>query len=311
MLVPILAAVLIPLTSHHTPSVGPELSRTIPVTHAGCDGAAALRSLEFVVDVSAGGNEILVDVHGVVAVEKLKKGPMAAPWFVLKTKNEDGRTQTYTVALDEAMAAPKWEGGGTFRNDFRHGEMVDAKFWESAELRCTTTSPYRTTMIPEGVTYKNGDDGKVAAAASAIAAKGIGGLCDVTIVGPDLHPQIKDDPALKIVDSPKMAAFTADGKTPRSMLRVKGQKECASLAEALRRYAGAGVPRVRAATAKELGQHWLNIGWDIEEPLLVLDYGAHRLIAEIHDGTLFMIDEVSSPPSPPPSSHASPVPGSR
>jgi hypothetical protein len=311
MLAPILAAVLIPLTSHHTPKAGPEQARTIPATHTGCDGLAALRALEYFVDISAHGNEVLVDVHGAAVVEKTKKGPLAAPLFFLKMTGKDG-PQTYAVALDDAMASPSWEAGGTFRTEFRHEQLVDAKFWDSAELRCTAASPYRPPVVAEGIVYKNGDDMAAAAAAKAIVSNGLAALCDVTLVGPDLYPAIKDDPALKRVESPTMISQSGGGQTPRSMLRVKGEKECAALGEALRKYTGTLPPRVRAATARELALHWLNIGWDIEEPLLVLDYGAHRLIAEFQDGKLFMIDEVSSAsPSPPPASRAAPGPGSR
>ncbi len=51
-------------------------------------------------------------------------------------------------------------------------------------------------------------------------------------------------------------------------------------------------PRIRAATAVELAQHWKNIGWDLDEPLLVADYGRHRLIFEYEGGGIMMMDEL-------------------
>jgi hypothetical protein len=314
MLAPLLAAVLVPLTIHRSPAnavkkagAKPEETRTIEVRYVGCDGLMAVRGLEHVMDVSERGKDVAVDVHTVVILEKLRKGPMAAPSFVLTLK-EAPWPESDAVALDDAMASPSWEAGGTFRDQFLN--ILDPRYWVSAELRCTASSPYRVAVIPEEIRYKTSDDAKSAAAAKAIAAKPLGALCDATLVGADLYSAIQNDAALKVIESPKMVVMSPDTKTPRSLLRAKGEKECAALGEALGRYVGTSTPRVRAATVQELAQHWKNIGWDIEEPLLVLDYGAHRLIAEFQNGSLFMIDEVSVPPSPPPSSHAVPVPDS-
>jgi hypothetical protein len=98
MLAPLLAAVLVPLTIHRSPAnavkkagAKPEETRTIEVRHVGCDGLMAVRGLEHVMDVSERGKDVAVDVHTVVILEKLRKGP---------------------------MVAPSWEAGGTFRDQF-------------------------------------------------------------------------------------------------------------------------------------------------------------------------------------------------
>src|SRR5207244_4536047 len=124
-----------------------------------------------------------------------------------------------------------WEQGGTFRNEFQHPAMVDPKFWESAELRCSVTSPYRVTMVPEGITYKSGSDARVAAAVrtvtTALSTEGFGapGVCDVVLIGPDLYPAIQDDAALKIVEAPDMNSIDAATKKQRSMVPSEGKKE--------------------------------------------------------------------------------------
>ena len=76
---------------------------------------------------------------------------------------------------------------------------------------------------------------------------------------------------------------------------MKGEKEIALFAAAMRRYLGDATPRIRAATSRELAAHWLNIGWDIDEPLLVADYGAHRLVLDYHEGHVLMVDELPPP----------------
>ena len=56
---------------------------------------------------------------------------------------------------------------------------------------------------------------------------------------------------------------------------------------------------IRAATSGDLSAHWLNIGWDIEEPLLVADYGTHRLVFDFSEGHVLMVDELPPPASAP------------
>ncbi len=79
---------------------------------------------------------------------------------------------------------------------------------------------------------------------------------------------------------------------PPSELRAKGADELALFAKVMAWYLGATTPRIRAATANELAQHWKTIGWDIDEPLLVAEIGGHRLIFDYMKGAVMMIDEL-------------------
>jgi len=54
----------------------------------------------------------------------------------------------------------------------------------------------------------------------------------LTLVGPDLYPAIQNDAALKVIESPKVVVMSQDTKTPRSLLRAKGEKECAAASAA-------------------------------------------------------------------------------
>jgi len=179
--------------------------------------------------------------------------------------------------------------------------MHDAKFWRSVELRCSA-SPWRVAAVPDNVTYKNGDaaavDAKVTALKNALRSEQ--GLATaalfeqkaVLLVGPDLSEALASDPALKEIMAAKTFVMNPDTGKMRATMRVIGLDQLAVFNAALRRYAGSA-PRIRAATSDEVAAHWPNIGWDINEPFVVADYGAHRLIFDYMDGAhLFMIDEV-------------------
>jgi len=233
----------------------------------------------------------------------LKEGPLAAPLLEVTTRGESG-VEKHSFALETMMTSPAWEKGGVFRETFSGEKLVDAKFWQSVELRCTAASPYRAALIPAGVTYKRGDDAAGAEAARSLkqalgSMRGLGTAAlysdEMVIIGPELYPAIRADEALAGIKSPKMITIDPDTKVQRSELRAKGAAELVLFGQTMSRYLPAMTPRIRAATAVELAQHWKNIGWDIEEPLLVADYGSHRLIFEYAAGGIMMVDELPPP----------------
>ncbi len=115
----------------------------------------------------------------------------------------------------------------------------------------------------------------------------------MAVIGPDLYAKLKGEPSFANVKSPKMVSIDPATKKERGMLRFQGEDEIAILGAAMRRHIGFAPLRIRAATSTELAAHWLNIGWGIEEPILVADYGAHRFIVDFdEDGSPWFIDEL-------------------
>lgn len=234
------------------------------------------------------------------------KGAFAAP---LLTISFSSTMPPLDVSFEPAMLSPQWEAAGSFHVSEMHTmkDAADAKFWEGAELRCTVTSPFRPSVIPNDVAYKPGPDKTLndAAAALRIALAGlerfgtlsIYGDEPLIVVGPILYAAVQHDAGLAKVESPTMMTIDPVSGKARAQLRVKGAKEIALFAAAMHRYLGDGAPRIRAATSRELAAHWLNIGWDIDEPLLVADYGAHRLVFDYNGSHLLMIDELPPPAS--------------
>lgn len=295
------------LTMHRTPAdiskqggLEPDEVKSIPSTQRGCDGKVSLQRLSYTLDVRPGEKQIVVDVHGEATIEKTASGPLAAPVLIITVEGDPASTLSFP--LEASMTAASWESGGTFRERFSSEQMHDAKFWRSVELRCSA-SPWRVAAVPDGVTYKNGDAAAVDAKVTALknALKSERGLATaalfeekpVLLVGPELSEALASDPALKEIKAAKTFVMNPDTGKMRATMRVTGIDQLAVFHAALLRYAGSSVPRIRAATTDEVAAHWPNIGWDINEPFVVADYGAHRLVFDYMDGAnLFMIDEV-------------------
>ena len=283
--------------------------RSIPLHVTGCDGIARLQSLASTLSIVTKDQAVVIYLTAEATLEKLAKGPLAPPAVVITQKTQEGMKPA-TLVFEAAMASRSWENGGTFRTALRDGrEVVDAKFWQSAELRCSGAPPWRPAVIPPEVTYKAGPDATLIAAAARLDAalrgpKRFGapelyGTDPMFLIGPGLHAAIGKDPGLAEVQSPKTMTIDPVTKQSRQMLRIKGLEEVSLFAAVLHRYLGDAPPRIRAATSAELSAHWLNIGWDIAEPLLVADYGTHRLIVDYDEGGdgVMMIDELPPPPS--------------
>jgi hypothetical protein len=274
--------------------------RRIPFTQSGCDGRVDLRELNYSLDIRKVKDGIAIYMNGEASIEKFAKGALAAPSLIVEAKS-DSNARTLSFALEGAMTSSSWEGGGTFRETFSSEDLLDGQYWRSVELRCPASSPYRPASIPKNVTYKNARDTDVAAAITTLTAALNGGrgfattaLYDdlMVLLGPELYARIRTDSALDIIESPKVITVDPDSGAKRDELRIKGQREADTLGAVLRRYLGDSQPRIRGASSRELSEHWRNIGWDIEEPLLVLDYGAHRLILDYTNGKVLMLDEL-------------------
>lgn len=280
--------------------------RTLQQTADRCERAVTLRAIEYTLVVRSEGEQIVIDARAVPTIEKTTRGPLASPVLILRAKTQHGESMK-EFALDQSMASATWEQGGAFKETLRTDDLPDPKFWTSAELRCSRGSAYRAASVPADVTYVKRDDALLASAVAAVIAalRSPAGFATLSLyesesrmvlIGPDLLSAIRDDAALKKVESPQMFAIDPSGGKPRGMLRVKGDQEIALLGPVLRKYLGSKPPRIRAATAAELSHHWLNIGWDIEEPLLILDYGKHRVVLDYEGAAVRMIDEL--PPEP-------------
>lgn len=280
------------------PANFPERSeREVSLKHTGCDGVAALKSLDHLISVEAKGNTIVV--RGVVepAIEKLRKGPLHPPSLVIVHDKSDSPV---TMVLERSMASDRWEAGGEFREALDSPNLVDAKFWKSVELRCSAESPYHAAVVPEDVKYIRMDDDALAAAVARIDGllRGPAGFAatelydDLVLIGPGLFPGLEGDPALREVRSPTVVTMDPVTKVSRKMLRIQGRPEFALFGQAMRRYLGEARLRIRAATAAELAEFWLNIGWDIEEPLLIAEYGKHRLVLDVDENQVIMVDEL-------------------
>ncbi|MCU1229002.1 MAG: hypothetical protein JWO97_1886 [Acidobacteria bacterium] len=281
--------------------------RPVPVRVSGCGDAVQLRELRYGLKVVKTGDDLFnADITIDATIEKSTKGPFAAPLLTIAFTST---MPPVDVSFEPAMEAAQWENGGTFHVVETHTmrDVADAKFWRSAELRCVATSPFRPAVIPKDVTYKPGPDktlNDVAAhlRATLSGAQRFGTLSlygddPMIFVGPILYAAVQHDADLAKVESPAMRAIDPASGKARAQLRVKGEKEIALFANAMHRYLGDTTPRIRAATSRELAAHWLNIGWDIEEPLLVADYGAHRLVFDYHEAHVLMIDELPPPAS--------------
>lgn len=296
-------ATSVQLTIHRAPAAAvekagakPEEVRTIPMSVSGCGENVVLKGLAYSQDVKVNGQTIEVDVHGEVTVEKSAKGPFPAPVVVLTFPKG-----TLRFALEDSMISATWENGGTFRQSLYSAEMVDGGQWRSVELRCSA-SPWRAAVVPDNVTYVRDNDAAVAAKVTMLlnALKTDAGLATpslygaVLLIGPHLTSALDSDPEIAPLKNKGLTAVMDPdtGKLKRQM-RAIGEKEIAIFASALRRYAGSS-PRIRAATASELAKHWPDIGWDIHEPFVVADYGAHRFVIDYMDGShILTIDEVT------------------
>lgn len=272
----------------------------VPLATSGCEGTARLHALRFRFSMTTEGQTVYVDQFVEAELEKIAQGPLAPPSLTI-----DGEHPLSHV-FERSMADAGWENGGTFKELIRNEQMQLPKFWKSVTLDCSGESPYSSRVIPEGVVYKRGDPKALADAAALLgnALRGFRGFATpalydtdmMVIIGPDLYAGIGADPVLQKVSSPKAMMIDPNTNKQRAMLRVKGGDEAAAFNAAMRRYLGDAKPRIRAATSAELARYWLNIGWDIEEPLLIADYGAHRIVFDFKDGRVMMVDEISYPP---------------
>jgi hypothetical protein len=268
--------------------------REVPLATEGCEGKAKLRALRFVSSIKAEGQTILVGAEAEADIEKLAKGPLAPPALII-TGN-----QALTLVFERSMASAGWEGGGVFTESAQHADMQEPQFWKSVTLRCLDQSPYSAAVIPEGVTYKRADVKAIDDAVTRVnaALRSFSGFAtpslydDVMMIGPDLFTGVRNDPALQKVSSPKVVMMDPNTGQRREMLRIKGPNELLQFGAAMRRYLGDAKPRIRAATSAELARYWMNIGWDIEEPLLIADYGAHRIVLDFTGGRVMMVDEI-------------------
>jgi hypothetical protein len=292
----------VPLTIHRsTPEpvegMAADEHRTIVVRQTGCEGRFAVRSAEYRFAITPRGQNLLVDISGLVTFEKLAKGPAAAPVIAIEMNAGKG-TSTLAFAAEYSMLSASWETGGTFQEELRSGDMFDAKFWTAIEIRCSTQSPFTSTAVPDHVVYKTGDPQKIIATATQLRAalESEHGFAAVAfgesfLIGPTLYAAIKGDATLAAVESPTVMMIDPETHKTRALLRIKGEKEVALFAAAMRRYLGDAKPRIRAATSSELGVYWTAISWDIEEPLLVADYGAHALLFDYTGGDVMMVEE--------------------
>jgi hypothetical protein len=292
----------VPLTIHRsTPEpvegMAVDEQRTIVVRQTGCEGRFAVRSADYRFAITPHGQNVLVDIFGLVTFEKLAKGPAAAPVISIEMNAGKG-TSRLAAAAERSMLSASWENGGTFQEELRFGDMFDAKFWKSIEIRCSTSSPFTSTAVPDHVVYKTGDAQKVIATATQLRAalvseRGFAAIPfgETFLIGPTLYTAIKGDATLAAVESPKVMVIDPDTQKSRALRRIKGEKEVALFAAAMRHYLGDMKPRIRAATSSELGVYWTAISWDIEEPLLVADYGAHALLFDYTGGDVIMVEE--------------------
>lgn len=274
--------------------------RQLPVKDEGCKGLVALRGISATLEMRVTDTDFIFHYDLRIAFEKLKKGALAAPLFVLAQKNEFAEKEA-SAAFEQSMTSAAWENGGVFEETVSSNQLIDAKFWRSATLRCVD-APYRATVIPKEVTYKESDVATSArvvesltralAGEQGFAKAGLYSEDAMVLIGPDLYASIHEDPALSVVQSPKIVTINPDTKQQRAQLRIKGQKELDAFGAVMKRYLGTARPRIRAATAREIAWHWQNIGWDITEPLLVLDYGSKRIIADCSGTSILMLDEL-------------------
>jgi len=268
-----------------------------------CKGLVSLRDLLYRLVVRQREDRMSVEITVIATIEKERRGPMAAPLLIVRSKGPTNEL-TLTRAFELAMISNAWEDGATFALAFpARNDALDAKFWESAEIRCSA-SPYRAALIPPDVTYKPSADAAVAKTVGTLvetlkgerrfATPGLYGE-QMVLVGPTLYAGIRKDPSLKQIAGPKVVNIDPTTGVVREQLHVKGEAELAAFAAALERRVGASMPRVRAATAAELSELWATIGWDIEEPIVVLDYGDKRLIIDYGEDGIFMIEELVKP----------------
>lgn len=268
----------------------------VPLVTRGCDGKARLQSVGYALSVGIEGQNITVRVDLNAGIEKIAKGPLYPPALMVEMQET-----SVGVAFETSMASARWEGGGAFSETFTSDQIVEPKFWKGLVFQCFDESPFRAAVIPEDVTYKRAGDDVVAAAAalldntlrSEVAFGGVALYAEgMTLIGPDLFANIGSDPALQSTSSPKMMVIDPATGKHRAMLRIQGAGEASKFGEAMRRYLGNAKPRIRALTSAELARHWLNIGWDIEEPLLLADYGARRIVFTFSKGRVMMVDEI-------------------
>jgi hypothetical protein len=274
-------------------------SFAVPLRLTGCDGVFDVVSLEtsLELDKKMEGRMLLLYLHVDATLKKLAAGPVAPPQLIVEN---DGKK--VTVPFATIIAAQNYEEAGAILHErLTSPELTLSAGWKSVELRCSSASPWRAPVIPPEVTYVRKPDAEVAAAVAKVRAAiaspsgfGTPSLYDeMVIIGPDLYKQLQNEPELATFQSPKIVTIDPNTKVSRSMLRAKGPEELALFHKVLTRYLGATTPRrLRPATSAELSAHWVNIGWDIDEPLLILDTGAHRLVLDVSGGGVGMVDEV-------------------
>ena len=277
-----------------------EKSFAVPLRLTGCDGLFDVVSLETAlnVDKKGEGRMLLIFLRTEATLKKLLRGPAAPPELIVET---DGRK--VPLQFEAIVAAPNYEEAGAIVHEqLTSPSMTLSSGWKSVELRCSSGSPWRSVVIPPAVTYVRKPDADVAATVAKIRAAidspsgfGTPSLYNgFVIIGPDLYKRLEKQPELATFQSPKMVTIDPNTRVSRSMLRAKGTEELALLHKVLTRYLGATTPRrLRPATSEELSAHWMNIGWDIEEPLLILDTGSRRLVLDTtKEGKVMMVDEV-------------------
>jgi hypothetical protein len=191
--------------------------------------------------------------------------------------------------------------GGTAQKEKEASDPTAASSPPVKEPESAPAGDLSPLTIPRGVRYKRADAATLSQAAELVKrvlAPGYSGrdhiLNKMVLCGPFIWPQLSAQGQFG-----KNDAFTMDMSVnlggQKTILHGEGLRDPVELfaLEAHLRSAllNDGGFFLRAADPQELKLYWAIIAWDIEEPLFILQTPSHKILMEIHDGSVFYLDD--------------------
>lgn len=230
-------------------------------------------------------------------------GDWGATVFVIRKSKPQEAQSTFTVPVDES--GQKKEVVLVGKNNPKALTAVDP-----APNMSERPAVLRPERLPQRVRYQFRSDAEVVAAAArtekllldTTAKPDATTFKDTAFVLCGAWTHVKDEPAAVQGSKPFVSQMEIDGQ----LVKVEGRllnapEQFTAVVERLRGLIAADRGgTVRALRAREMSHWWVFIGWDIEEPVFVVESrgGCYRLIVAWNGDHVFALDELAALPWP-------------
>ena len=270
----------------------------VPYDGSRCNGVTIER-IDWALTIDPNQPSSLMVFETEATVRRDSDEAVTVPILTIFQAATSGKTEVSNRLSNSASGREWTRKGAILLEGLSAAELTDPKFWKNVTLTCSAMSPLTPVAVPEGVNYKRAETTELQAVATRFerALKSEDRFAtlplypNMVIVGPELWSKLSKDEEAAAVKSPRMAFIAIDRPTEmRAAYRFKDAERIA-MGHALNREFNGVSFRLRAATPNELRAIWTVIGWDLTEPVFVLDSGTRRLFLDLTFGFIEEIPE--------------------